>query len=76
MIPMAAVVVSASTQPLEASTTKTSAPAVSSTAHDGRTTPVPSSGGFSMASPRSGSARPRTTSTTMITRNGIESAAP
>jgi hypothetical protein len=64
-------------QSFEAPTpTQSSARAVVTITTTGRVRPVPTRGSRSVMLPRSGSPRPRTTSTMMITRNGSESGMP
>ncbi len=71
MIAVVAVVVAASTPFVGNPKAMIATPAAASgNAIDGRTRPVPTSGGRSAASLRRGRARPRTMSTTMMTRNG------
>ena len=70
-IAVVAVVVAASTPFVGNPNAMIAMPAAASgNAMAGRTRPVPTSGGRSAASLRRGSARPRTMSTTMMTRNG------
>ena len=61
---------------MKANTTSATTPRTAGTTSCHCVRPVPTSGGRSVASPRNGNARPRTTSTTMMIRNGTDAAQP
>ena len=65
-----------SVQDADEVSSQTTASAASTRTTSGRTRPVPTRGSRSVMLPRSGSPRPRTTSTRMMTRNGTASAMP
>ena len=73
----AALVVTASTRLVDnANVMSSTDPATTTPASGIRMWPLPTSGGRSAASLRSGRARPRATSTRMMTRNGTDSVQP